>query len=336
MASKHNTYLVPKERYHTLQDERNMRFFQLPKSLFDNPYYQGDGTRKPLSLGAKAAYAIIRDRLDLSRANNWADENGYIYLHFDVDSLGSILNVDRTTALRYKQELVAYELIVNKRIGQGNPNRIYVLKPLSAEEDTRLLEVVKCDFRKSQNTTSESGTMRLQEVVKYDPNHTNVIHTDLTDTDSIIPANQNLPQQTGRNERKILKGGSSHRRGGARHTDEGATRGVTQGDRMVTPTDLLILSDVIGVSTVHMEQAYSKMMDEIERGNYIHDQRKWIMATAQNIAARAQQAAATPRRQGRTTRGGANPAPEDYSAYEDQAVILRRMRAAAAGGEERQ
>ena len=52
-----------------------------------------------------------------------------IYLIFSLKELVQLLTIDEKTVIKYKKELVKYTLIVDKRIGQGNPNRIYVLKP---------------------------------------------------------------------------------------------------------------------------------------------------------------------------------------------------------------
>ena len=60
-------------RMYTVNDQTNMRFLQLPKSLFENNYY------KEMSLGAKTMYAVLRDRQDLSIANNWVDDKGFIF-----------------------------------------------------------------------------------------------------------------------------------------------------------------------------------------------------------------------------------------------------------------
>jgi hypothetical protein len=137
------------------------RFYQVPKSLFNNPIYKG------LSLGPKLTYSILRDRLDLSIKNDWKDEKGYIYLIFSIEELASLLEIDRTAVMRYKKKLVEYNLIIDKRIGQGNPNRIYVLKPELS------------NFLKSQKATSRSNNKQPLEVIKYDPNDTYVNHTNL-------------------------------------------------------------------------------------------------------------------------------------------------------------
>ena len=140
---------TPSDRFYTEKEEVTLRFYQTPKALFENPKYKG------LSLGPKLMYSILRDRLDLSIKNNWKDENGYIYLIFSVEKLASLLEMDRTAVMRYKKKLVEYSLIIDKRLGQGNPNRIYVLKPELS------------NGQKSQNTTSRSlkkGTSRSSKM----------------------------------------------------------------------------------------------------------------------------------------------------------------------------
>ena len=114
---------IPSDRFYTLKEEVTLRFYQTPKTLFKNPRYKG------LSLGSKLMYSILRDRLDLSIENNWKDGKGYIYLIFSIEELASLLEIDRKAVMRYKKLLVDYKLIIDKRLGQGRSNRIYVLKP---------------------------------------------------------------------------------------------------------------------------------------------------------------------------------------------------------------
>ena len=52
-----------------------------------------------------------------------------IYLVFSLKELLNLLEIDEKTVIKYKKALVKYKLIFDKRVGQGNPNRIYVLKP---------------------------------------------------------------------------------------------------------------------------------------------------------------------------------------------------------------
>lgn len=149
-------------RFYTEKEEVTLRFYQTPKALFNNPAYKG------LALGPKLMYSILRDRLDMSIKNSWKDEKGYIYLIFSVEELADLLEIDRTAVMRYKKKLVEYKLIIDKRLGQGNPNRIYVLKP----------ELVDNLNQKSQNTTSRSGNTEPLEVSNSNPINTYVNKTD--------------------------------------------------------------------------------------------------------------------------------------------------------------
>jgi predicted DNA-binding protein YlxM (UPF0122 family) len=150
-------------RFYTEKEEVTLRFYQTPKALFNNPAYKG------LALGPKLMYSILRDRLDISIKNNWKDEKGYIYLIFSVEELADLLEIDRTAVMRYKKKLVEYKLIIDKRLGQGNPNRIYVLKP----------ELVDNLNQKSQNTTSRSSNIGPLEVSNSDSIDTYVNKTEI-------------------------------------------------------------------------------------------------------------------------------------------------------------
>jgi len=114
---------IPSSRFYTEKEEVTLRFYQTPKALFKNPKYIG------LSLGPKLMYSILRDRLDLSIKNKWKDENGFIYLVFSIEELSTLLEINKETVINYKRKLVGYRLIIDKRLGQGKSNRIYVLKP---------------------------------------------------------------------------------------------------------------------------------------------------------------------------------------------------------------
>ncbi len=152
---------TPSNRFYTEKEEVTLRFYQVPKVLFKNPKY------KRLSLGPKLMYSILRDRLDLSIKNNWKDEKGYIYLIFSLKELIQLLTIDEKTVIKYKKELVKYALIVDKRVGQGNPNRIYVLKP---------------ELGNSQNrnfSSSRTGKKTILEQEKVHPNDTEVNETNL-------------------------------------------------------------------------------------------------------------------------------------------------------------
>lgn len=100
------------------------RFYALPKVLFENPIYED------MRLDAKVAYAMLKDRLDLSFKNNWIDEDGNIYLVYSNSNLMKILNCSKSTLLRIKKQLTEYGLIheiQQSTSKSGNlANRIYL------------------------------------------------------------------------------------------------------------------------------------------------------------------------------------------------------------------
>lgn len=98
----------------------NEKFYQIPKSLFTYKLYQG------LSVQAKVIYAVLRDRMELSRKNNWVDANGDIYLKFKHQELADLLGINRTTVTREMQKLVTYGLIDTVSSGLGRTAKTYL------------------------------------------------------------------------------------------------------------------------------------------------------------------------------------------------------------------
>ena len=182
---------IPLDRFYTEKEEVTLRFYQTPKALFKNPKYKG------LSLGPKLMYSILRDRLDMSIKNNWKDEKGYIYLIFSIEELASLLEIDRKAIMRYKKLLVDYRLIIDKRLGQGRSNRIYVLKP------------ELWDGQKSQKGTSRSPKIVLPEVHNRDTNDTYTNETNLNNVNKagskevVENSREEMKEKTEENEEDI-------------------------------------------------------------------------------------------------------------------------------------
>ena len=155
---------TPSGRFYTEKEEVTLRFYQTPKALFKNPKYKG------LSLGAKLMYSVLRDRLDLSIKHNWKDEKGYIYLMFSGEEILNLLEISKNTVTKYKKELVKYRLIIDKRLGQGKSNMIYVLKP----EIKEFLNPKNSDSRIRKNPLLESEKFAPIDTYVNEPNLNNV------------------------------------------------------------------------------------------------------------------------------------------------------------------
>ena len=110
-------------RPHTLDEERQIRFYQTPKVLFESDIY------KDLGMAEKLFYSILRDRQELSRKNKWVDDKGNIFLIFTVEHLSELCKISTRTVVRYKKELIKFNLLQEVKLGQGKPNRIYIGQP---------------------------------------------------------------------------------------------------------------------------------------------------------------------------------------------------------------
>ncbi len=98
-------------------------FYQIPKELFTNDYY-----KKNLSSDAILLYALLLDRLSISRKRGWIDENGHIFLIFTRKHAEEMLNISDKTATKAFRQLKEVKLIDEKRLGKGKTYRIYVGK----------------------------------------------------------------------------------------------------------------------------------------------------------------------------------------------------------------
>lgn len=204
------------DRFYKANEEISLRFYQMPKVLFNNPIYKG------LSLGAKAMYSILRDRQELSIANNqknedqWVDEDGNIYLLFSTEprkgdertidekpqrelSLTELIDITKNTVTAYKKELIKYGLIVTKKMGQGKVDRIYVLKPELPSTNVGIYKTPKNEDSRIPNSES----LESQKLTGSD---TDLSETDLSDTIFLSPeesdVDNELPVDNLNNERK--------------------------------------------------------------------------------------------------------------------------------------
>lgn len=107
-----------------IKDEYREKFYRLPKVFFTNERYM------KLSNNAKMAWAILRDRVDLSQKNNWIDEHGDIYFIYTNQDLMTILNIASTSTLnKVKKELLEANLLEQEKRGLNKANRLYLINP---------------------------------------------------------------------------------------------------------------------------------------------------------------------------------------------------------------
>ncbi|MCG2218409.1 replication initiator protein A [Staphylococcus epidermidis] len=148
------------------------RFYQLPKFLFEDNYFS------KMTTEAKVMYALLKDRFELSRINNWVDEENNIYLLYTNKQLCSILQYGEPKIIKLKKELEKFNLILNERQGLNKPNKIYLLEPNYDKELTN------CKFQNKQFVNSRTNKNIVQELTNCKSNDTNINDIDYKETEN--------------------------------------------------------------------------------------------------------------------------------------------------------
>lgn len=108
----------------TLEDMNKDLFYKLPKAFFHNPKYMF------MKNETKIAYGLLRDLLSLSIKNGWVNSNNEPFVRLSREKLMIRLQIKGSQKMsQVMKELVENELIIEKRLGQGNTNIIYICIP---------------------------------------------------------------------------------------------------------------------------------------------------------------------------------------------------------------
>ena len=193
-----------------ITDIDNERFYQIPKSLFLNENYKG------LGLDAKVIYSFLKDRMELSRKNNWCDKNGDIYLLFTQDEISRLLDVSLPTISRAMKSLKCYNLIDVVRQGLGKPNKIYInkicttrqIKTLNSDV-SRLITDENQDFHSryandtDNNDTENNDTKIYIEMCKNNNKINRNVICDYTSNSDLILALNDFIEMRKQNKAKM-------------------------------------------------------------------------------------------------------------------------------------
>ncbi|WP_188349693.1 replication initiator protein A [Staphylococcus aureus] len=180
------------EQRFNIQQQYREKFYQLPKVFFTNKKYM------QLTNDAKIAYALLKDRLELSIKNNWFDENGDIFFIFTNEKLKNILNCHDGKLTKIKKELSKADLLEQVRCGQGKPNKLYLKNPTITKEDVYEIkeqeetsvepshdaEMRFSHFKKCENRISRNAEIAQQEMRKSHTNDTDLSNTEYIDTEN--------------------------------------------------------------------------------------------------------------------------------------------------------
>ena len=138
-------------------------FYQVPKELFTNPYY------KKLNSDSILLYALLLDRLSVSRKNEWIDEDGNVFLLFARKEVEKKLKLSDKTVTKAFKQLAEHKLIYEKRLGFRKKNIIYVGK-INHVPTAQIMNRKNYDSRNGENTIQESENLRCSNN-KYNKNN---------------------------------------------------------------------------------------------------------------------------------------------------------------------
>lgn len=94
------------------------RYYKLPKLLFESDRYKG------MKLEVKVAYAVLKDRLELSLSKGWIDKDGAIYLVYSNSKLMALLGCSKSKLLAIKKTLREYGLIDEVQQSSSEKDRL--------------------------------------------------------------------------------------------------------------------------------------------------------------------------------------------------------------------
>ncbi|MDR0200276.1 MAG: replication initiator protein A [Streptococcaceae bacterium] len=183
------------------------RFYQIPKIFTDCEFQYFE-----MSLDAKFAYAVLKDRFELSRKNGWIDEDRNVYLIFTITELEAILGCKHEKVIKIKKILAEYGLLEEVRQGLNKPNRLYLLnvdteakvrtsenRKSASDKDFRKSEILDSkglpkignqDFRKSEANDTEYSDTEIKEILDDEEE----IKTPAGDSDSHIMSVSEIEQ----------------------------------------------------------------------------------------------------------------------------------------------
>ncbi|MDD3417591.1 MAG: replication initiator protein A [Lachnospiraceae bacterium] len=115
-------------------------FIRIPKALVTGENFS------TLSITAKILYGLLLDRMAMSVKNNWIDNEGRVYIYYQLSEIQDDMNVSKRKAIDCMGELEDIGLIQKNRQGSGLPNQIYVRNFVEGGTVREKSEVQKLHF----------------------------------------------------------------------------------------------------------------------------------------------------------------------------------------------
>ena len=212
-----------------IDDIISCEFLKIPKTMFANDAYRS------LSSDAKLTYALLYDRLSLSKLNGWINDNDEVFLIYTREEISEDLGISYKKAISAFRELLEVELIAEKRRGRGEANMIYIVKPeiteiqakrYTQQENLRYAESAyqenetgaeicgngtSCEHPEVENfqngisgtAVTEHQDMPISHTNKTDNIKTNINHTENSQSASCVKRHWYVPEECDRHTDEI-------------------------------------------------------------------------------------------------------------------------------------
>ena len=179
------------KNFYKIDEVSQHKYYQVPKELYTNSKY-----KTTINNDAKVLYAFLLDRMELSRINQWVDDDGTIFLMFKREDLADLLGVCMGTICKAFKQLKSVGLIAEKRQGLCKPNIIYIGKieyenNISQQNEVFLMPSECENIDDKIDNLSDSGVSNFNtlDIQKIAPNNTEMsitdnIKTEIIDTES--------------------------------------------------------------------------------------------------------------------------------------------------------
>ena len=143
---------MSKINYYKINEVLEHKYYQVPQELCENSLY-----KDKLNSDSKLLYALLLDRLTLSKKTGWYDNNGNIYIIFTRKEVQTKLGLSDKTVTKAFKQLSTANLIYEKNQRLGKPNLIYVGK-IQHEEISTIIG--KENIHSLNRKNYDSGTVK--------------------------------------------------------------------------------------------------------------------------------------------------------------------------------
>ena len=149
--------------YYYGEESEQFSFFRIPRILFKDERFSR------LSSDAKLLYGLLLDRMSLSKANGWIDDDGRVYIIYKLREIQEDMCCGKDKAVKIMAELDCAKgigLVERKRRGLGQADILYVKNFIvkGRHELHGQKEKKPAELKRSEKPNSRSRKSRIQEV----------------------------------------------------------------------------------------------------------------------------------------------------------------------------